>query len=140
MKQVLKRSFACLLAFVVLVSSSGVVVAAHTCLSESKTDVSLFQAKGCCASHEKACTEPVRNGTHLVGKCCQLTISLHKINVTVSSVKTQSSSPDATVISIPAGQAPSLFSANVLSSFFNKAPPDRISGVAFLHLTGSLLI
>src|SRR5690349_8314534 len=86
MKKGFKIVLSCLLAASVLFASTGVVIASHVCLKKNKSDISFFESKSCCSKHDKSCSKvPV-----LKSKCCQLSISYHKLEVK-SAVKSSSS-------------------------------------------------
>ncbi len=83
MKQI-KRTLALLLALTVLVSSGGVFVMIHTCLSAKKTEVSLSGEHKCCSSEKSD-----SNQCNINMKCCKVDFQYHKLNiVSLNSEKT----------------------------------------------------
>jgi len=93
MKKGFKIFLSIVLAASVLFASTGVVIASHICLKKNKSDISLFESKSCCKSHNKSCSPvPV-----IKKKCCQLSVSYHKLEV--NSVAKSASALDE--ISIP---------------------------------------
>ncbi|MCC7233027.1 MAG: hypothetical protein IT242_08800 [Bacteroidia bacterium] len=77
--KILKSILAIFLTATILVSSSGVVLAAHTCFKKSETHVSLYAHNGCCSSQSKSCHDKPYQG--LQAKCCDLKIIYQKISV-----------------------------------------------------------
>lgn len=137
MKIRMKHILAFFLAFTILISSSGVVVAMHTCLSSSKKQISLFEHKGCCSKSNKGCHKT--SSTGLKAKCCELSISYHKIDVNASVLKYEISL-SADLISEPFNTT-TFFSDNTLFSVIsNKAPPQLRGGTDFLYGIHRLLI
>jgi len=137
MKSRAKHILAFFLAFTILISSSGVVLAMHTCLSSSKKQVSLFEHRGCCSKSNKGCHKSPSTG--LKAKCCELSISYHKIDLNASVLK-YDFSLTADLISEPFSKA-AIFSDNaVFSVVSNKAPPQLRGGTDFLYGIHRLLI
>lgn len=137
MKSRAKHILAFFLAFSILISSSGVVVAMHTCLSSSQKQISLFEHKGCCSKSGKGCHKTSTSG--LKAKCCELSISYHKIDVNASVLKYEISLT-ADQISEPF-KSTTFFSDNALFSVVsNKAPPQLRGGTDFLYGIHRLLI
>ena len=137
MKSRTKHILAFFLAFTILISSSGVVVAMHTCLSSSKKQVSLFEHRGCCSKSNKGCHKSPSTGLKV--KCCELSISYHKIDLNASVLK-YDFSLTADLISEPFSKA-EIFSDNaVFSVVSNKAPPQLRGGTDFLYGIHRLLI
>ncbi len=86
-----KNTIALLLSVAILVSSNGIVLAAHTCFSKAETKVSLFKATGCCSTEKlNDLNEHHADGCHdSIGpkKCCQLSLSFHKVDVSSTVLK-----------------------------------------------------
>jgi hypothetical protein len=78
----LQQILSCFLAAVILFASTGVVIASHICHESKKTDVSIFESKGCCSMRSDNCAELPPAADHFKNNCCQLTVSWHKADVT----------------------------------------------------------
>ena len=112
-------------------------MAMHTCLSSSKKQVALFEHKGCCSKSGKGCHKTPT--TRLKAKCCELSISYHKIDLNASVLKYEVSL-SADQISEPFNTT-IFFSDNGLYSVVsNKAPPQLRGGTDFLYGIHRLLI
>lgn len=133
----IRRFLAFFLTLTILVSSTGVVLAVHTCFISSKKQISLFQNKSCCSSHSKNCHS--KPASSLKAKCCELSISYHKLDVVSNTIKYQHLDSDT-------GLPLVLFSAltkpqhSFTKIYLNKAPPESRGGIEFLYSIGSLLI
>jgi hypothetical protein len=139
MKSRTKNILSIFLSLVVLVSSNGIVVAAHNCFSQHKTEVSLFSKKCCSKEKEQCHSKPAMEDT-FAKKCCELKITYHKVDVKAPLVK-NASIQHLNLFSNPISfSSPSFFSDNISISSFNKAPPCIRSGVALLHSIGLLQI
>lgn len=138
MMRVFRSGFAIFMALGILVSSSGLVLAAHTCLTSSKTEVSLFKHHGCCAKQKKSCHEITTKET--TGKCCNLKVSLHKIDV--SSTFSQERSPENVITpfiqSLPFVSLPLSITCIQIGS--GTSPPEPPGGIDLLISLHSLLI
>ena len=131
MKSFNSKSIAFILALIILVSSNGVVLAVHTCLSKAATEVSLFGNKGCC-SENKSCRDKGERSV-VSAKCCNISFSFHKTDV--SSVPQKSSFTPGN-FSFPAYAIQDLFTLRFSSAFSIaslKAPPG-ISGKGLLRI------
>ena len=74
-----KKIIACLIAVTVLVSSSGVALAIHTCLPTSSKKISLFSEAGCCSKEKDSC-DPCGHDVKSFGKsCCSSEVVYTKI-------------------------------------------------------------
>ncbi|MBP6401104.1 MAG: hypothetical protein KA492_01155 [Bacteroidia bacterium] len=137
MKKSIRTFFSFILAFSILISSSGVVLAVHTCFSSSKTQISLFHPKGCCSKPSKSCHKLPASG--FKSKCCELKISYHRIEVNADAVH------HAFPVTIAEIDLPLFSSAvspvvSIPSNTFNKAPPEILTGTSFLYSIHRLLI
>jgi hypothetical protein len=113
MKKGLKIILSCLIAASLLFASTGVVIASHICFKKGKSNVSFFENESCCSKHENSCSEvPV-----VKKKCCQLSISYHKLEV--NSLTKPSSKVTGVFFIIPSSII--LISDSV--SLLNVAPP-----------------
>lgn len=137
MNSAFRQVFAFLLATSILVSSSGVVLAVHTCLSSSTKQISLFEHKGCCAKTKSVCHKAPKTG--IKTKCCELTISYHKIEVNASVLK-YSIPLQVDFFSLPEFSVPEFPVTAFQTSSLNKAPPDVRGGTALLFSLHRLLI
>ena len=140
MKNLLRNSLAVLLSAIILVSSTGVVLAAHSCFSKHGTEVSLFVHKGCCSTEKSTCHSIHSEESAFKRECCQLKISYHKVDVSSPVVK-NFSLPDLTLFSTPLFNFSSeKFDDRSSSCTFNKAPPLLTGGLSFLYSTHLLKI
>ncbi len=139
MKRTFKNITSVFLALIVFISTNGIVVAAHNCFSNHKTEVSLFHKKCCSKEKEQCHSKPVNENT-FSKKCCEIKISYHKVETNTPLVKN---------ISV---KNLNLFSSEILFSsvtpFFSqalafcsaKAPPLISSGISLLLSIGTLQI
>jgi len=127
---VTKRLIAFLLAFVVFISSGGVVMAVHYCSMKSSKEISIFNQKSCCTDKAKTCEN--NRATELRNKkCCDLTVTYHKIDIsTIFSVieHVDLQVPAFDYFSFNLNPAKTSFFDNILS---NKAPPYFSGGKHF---------
>ena len=63
----------------VLLSGSGVVIAAHTCIKEQAKDITFYQPSDCCDSNT-GCNSVAFNGI----KCCNVEVNFYKIDLNTS--------------------------------------------------------
>ena len=140
MKSRSKNILSVFLSLAVLISTNGIVVAAHNCFSQHKTEVSLFSKKCCSKEKEQCHAKPVTKENTFTKKCCELKITYHKVDVKIPLVKNVSIqhlnlfSNHTLYFSFPS------FPDNIPSSSINKAPPYIFSGVTLLHSIGLLKI
>jgi len=134
-----KRLLVFFLAFVVFISSGGVVLAVHYCSMKASKEISLFQHNSCCSDTPKTCE---KNNAEKVQakKCCDLKVTYHKVDMS-----TIISAIDHLDILVPALDDLSFnFCANktafVQSILSNKAPPFFSGGKTFLILSQLFLI
>ena len=118
----IKNSLAIFLGVVILISSNGIVLASHSCSVKPGTDVSLFEHKGCCSNGKMNCHADYPGINSLTKKCCQLTITFHKVDVSSSVIKTDF---DHVIFLAQDFSTHTLsFSKNYSEThFINKAPP-----------------
>ena len=130
MKKHFRNSIAFFLAFIILVSTTGVVVAAHSCLSKHETQVSLFSHKGCCSGDKLKCHSATKKETGFSNECCKLIISYHKVDVSTTLVKSFPL-PDFRLFT----SSPLQFSVKPIVAIKTPEnfPPLLITGVSFLH-------
>jgi hypothetical protein len=139
MKSRSKNILSVFLSLVVLVTSNGIVVAAHNCFSQHKTEVSLFSKKCCQKEKEQCHSKPAMENT-FAKKCCELKITYHKADVKTLLIK-NASIQHLNLFSNPIlFSSFSFFSDNISIFAFNKAPPYIHSGVALLHSISLLQI
>lgn len=81
MKSFFRNSLAVILSAIMLVSSTGVVLGAHSCFSKHGTEVSLFVHKGCCSAEKSTCHSKHSEESAFTMECCQLKITYHKVDV-----------------------------------------------------------
>ena len=101
--QFTKKILVVFIALLVLISTSGVFVMIHTCMSSRKSEISFTDEHKCCKSNKqkgKLCSFEM--------KCCKVDFQYHKLNV-VSTAPEKNNSTDLFV-------APSF---NYLSAFVN---------------------
>ena len=79
MTKAFKRPFIFLIAFIILVTSNGVVLAIHTCLFTSDKSVTLFAEKSCCDAEKKSCNDK-SDCNDLTSACCKSEIAYNKIS------------------------------------------------------------
>lgn len=140
MNKRIKNSVAVFLSVIILVSSTGVVLAAHNCFSKAETEVSLFRHKGCCSNEKKDCHSKPQKENSFTKKCCQLKITYHKIDVSSPLVKFSSVSDLKLLPVKQISFSPIIFSTDISSCFLNKAPPFIRAGVSLLHSIHTLQI
>ena len=130
MKARLKKFISLLLGVIITISSGGVVVASHSCLKKPGTEVSLFQHKGCCSKGKKNCHSASSPGQAFTKKCCQLTVSFHKVDVSSLPVKKNFIHADVFIRNFAVQNTIALqnYSAKL---FQNKAPP-KLAGRTLL--------
>jgi len=139
MKKHIRNKIALILSVIILVSSNGVVLSAHSCFSSHVTKISLFGHKGCCSGEKKKCdTNPSSENT-FHKSCCSFAVTYHRVDV---------SSP---VVKIGNFSCPSLFPEHIISfsrisflrSFVLKntqTPPLIAAGTDRLHAISLLKI
>lgn len=81
MKRRLAKFISFFLIGATIFASTGVVIASHVCSTLKKSDVSLFENKGCCGKNGKHCSSIPSQQKSIKKNCCQLSISYHKLNV-----------------------------------------------------------
>lgn len=69
------------MAFVVWLTSTGVVLAIHTCQASQSVDVSFFRPEGCCSDDLTPCGSATEKGTTLAEDCCSLEMDYQKVQV-----------------------------------------------------------
>ncbi len=139
MKSRFKNIVSIFLSLVVLVSSNGIVVAAHNCFSEHKTEVSLSTIK-CCSKEKETCHSKPAAENAFTKKCCDLKITYHKVNVNTPLAKTISIQQLNLFSTELLFSSVLIFFQNISASVFNKAPPRIHSGVSLLLSIGTLQI
>jgi len=75
----MRKIVAFLIAVTVLVSSSGVALAIHTCLPTSSKKISLFSEAGCCSNEKDACDPCGHDAKSFGTSCCSSEIVYSKI-------------------------------------------------------------
>jgi hypothetical protein len=106
MSRVSRNIFSVLLSVIVLITSNGIVLAYHTCLKNSNTNVSLFQNKSCCGKTKKSCESTERKSVK--SNCCVSSFSYHKVSVNTVPQGKQFAGADViavpvfTLVSLPA--------------------------------------
>ena len=139
MKKGFKIVLSCLLAASVLFASTGVVIASHVCLKKNKSDISFFESKSCCSKHDKSC----RTETVIKTKCCQFSLSYHKLEVNTA-VKSASSIESISISVLDAGISSAEFSSFEKSFSHSEHPPAILrlqpGSKNFLHSIQLLLI
>lgn len=136
--QKLRKVFSVVLTLSILLSSSGVVLAVHTCFSKFHRNVSLFQDGSSCCSKQK--TNCHKTPDEAVSKaCCELKFSYHKVDIS-SLIQNQQEQI------VPPLVAEVFFidlipEKTVLSLFINsKSPPEINYGRFLLNKEQRLLI
>src|SRR5689334_17612565 len=81
MRKGCQKFLAFFLALIVLISSNGIVVAAHNCFSSHKSKVFLSAPSTCCHKEKQSCHSKPVDQTSFVKKCCEVKITYHKIDV-----------------------------------------------------------
>src|SRR5262245_33148600 len=76
--RMVRKIIALLLSFIVLVSTTGVVMATHTCLAGSVRNVSLFEGKNCCQEENTPCQDPGSREEHIAARCCITEFTYHR--------------------------------------------------------------
>jgi hypothetical protein len=133
-----KNIFSIVLAFLVFISSNGIVLSAHRCLSNQKTEISFFHKK-CCGKENKSCHSSP-SGNSLSKKCCELKITYHKVDVKTPLVKNVPVfNPYLFSNAFPLSSSD--FSDHYTSGLeFNKEPPVTLRGISFLYSVHTLRI
>ena len=75
----LKKITAFLIAVTVLVSSSGIALAIHTCLPTSLKKVSLFQEEACCSDEKDSCDPCGHDANSFDSSCCSSEVVYSKV-------------------------------------------------------------
>ena len=122
MKPSIQKLISVFLGLIILVSSTGVVLASHSCFSKPGTDVSLFSHKGCCSKGKMNCHADPQKETSFSKKCCQLKITFHKVDV--SSILLKSNLVQADCLPLAFSTIDFSFTNNFSETrLLNKAPP-----------------
>jgi len=139
MKKHFKKRIALLLSVIVLVSSNGIVVSAHSCFSSHSTEVSFFNQDNCCSKEKKKChSKPVDENT-IRKSCCNIVVTFHRLDISSQVVKTTALNfTDSFSSVLFSGSLPAL--RNFCSLFESKAPPLIRAGVSLLHSIHTLKI
>ena len=132
-----RRILATVLAFLVLVSTTGVVLATHSCRAGTQRSVSLFEGKNCCSEENTTCEKGASHRDHLVSRCCVTEYTYHR-----SGAPATQPGPDARVAIVPFSvvslQPPFPTVAVTIPSVLSPFPDP--SGRQLLHSIGRLLI
>ena len=134
MKRKLNKALAIFLGVIVLISSSGVVLASHQCFSKPETDVSLFSHNGCCSKKKKKCHALPVCEKAFAKKCCQLTITFHKIDVSSIDHKVNILSLTSFALPVPFNREVNAKGVRQ-SCFLNKAPPKPAGRILLTNIS-----
>jgi hypothetical protein len=128
-----RNIFSVILSVIVLVSSNGIVLASHSCISKHETEVSVFRISGCCSKDKTNCHSRLSGEIVMTKKCCQLNLTFHRVDVSSPVYKIQPVRSFKMYAKELVGFPVSVFFSEEAPFSFIKITPVIQSGSSFLH-------